>query len=284
MTAISWLRDWVKEQEQLPECLRPQDLDWCKKERLRFLEKSSALEVKGSPECFLAWNTGAIEEGTQRPVALLWARQGTLSEVEDLLRTTLQQPMIASAFVGDGEWRKVLERSGFRPLRHFVTKTISHRAVEAPLLIRRGVEVDRPFFSALAISVATHTLPPGKKGELARYSRALLKRFLRLDYGPDSEHQLLIAENGAQERLGYLLLRLDDRQRAWVVDIGVDKSYWGQGVAQFLVLSAENRLHRQGYEFYVGEISAANERSLYVATELCGFSPNRELWIRETHD
>ena len=280
MKELEWLKQWVEAQDNFSECLRPEDLEWCRAQRLQYLAGEPELKVVGDSNRFLAWNINAVEEDTQSSLSLLWGRAGTAGELRELFTRDCESPEVVSAFVHETEWRELLTDIGFYPLRHFVTKQMAEQSVEGPYVIRPATEADRSFFSALAVSVAVHTLPPGRKSELANYSRSLLKRFLRLDFGPSAEHRLLIAEEGAA-KVGYLLLRTDDRNRAWVVDIGVDKSAWGRGVAQFLVLSAENQLLDEGYEFYVGEISAANSRSFYVSTELCGFSPNRELWRRD---
>ena len=277
--ALTDLKYWVESRESFPECLRPEDLEHSRSQRLAYLESGQTPTVLGSDDGFLAWDATALERDTQRPLALLWASDG---KVDSLLEQSKQEfenlPLVASAFFSDGDWCDILLDSGFYPLRSFVTKPMSHQSIDYPFTIRLGKESDRSFLTALAVTVASHTLPPHRKSELAAYHRILTQSLLKLDYSEGSEHRLYVAEDEARQRVGYLLLRLDDRKTAWVVDIGVQKSHWGQGVAQFLVLTAENRLLEEGFEFYVGEISASNERSFYVATKLCGFQPNRQLW------
>jgi GNAT superfamily N-acetyltransferase len=285
MKDLDWLTQWVNKQEKFPECLRPQDLKRCREQRLSFLRSGQKLTVVGQETSFLAWDTSAIEQDTQTPIALLWGRHGALNCLEQLLCDSDQKlagrPLVVSAFVHQTAWMELLQSQGFYALRHFVTKDMRPQSVDPAYLLRPGKESDRATLSALALSVCVHTLPPHQESELGRYRRSLLQTLLKLDYGPKSEYELLIAEDKQGESLGYLLLRCDAHKTAAVVDIGVDKSHWGEGVAQFLVLSAENHLIERGFEFYVGEISAANRRSFYVATEICGFSPNRQLWRRD---
>lgn len=273
------LKSWVESQSSFPECLRPEDIEHSRRQRLTYLESGQTPTVVQSEDGFLAWDTSASERDTQRPLALLWASQG---EVDTLLEQSKREfnelPLVASAFFSQGDWCETLLRYGFYPLRSFVSKPMSRQSVSYPFTIRLGKESDRSFLTALAVTVASHTLPPHRKSELSAYNRILTQSLLKLDYSKSSEHRLYIAEDQGRQRVGYLLLRLDDRKTAWVVDIGVQKSHWGQGVAQFLVLTAENHLIEEGFEFYVGEISASNERSFYVATKLCSFQPNRQLW------
>lgn len=284
MSAPPWLREWVERQTSFPECLRAQDLEEHRSRRLALLETDPQLLVVGEEACFLAWDRQAEEQDTQQPIALLWARQGPLSSLRPLLEQSFSElrelPHYVACSVDDDGWRELLLELGFSAWRHFVTKSMRTRAVESSLSMREGEESDRSFFTALAASVARHTLPPEGQSELALYRRALLQRLLRLPYGRDSEHRLLIAEDSEGLKLGYLLLQLRPPHTAYVVDIGVDRNHWGSGIAQFLVLSAESELVGKGYEFYVGEISAANSRSFRVATEYCSFRPNRTLWRR----
>ena len=235
-------------------------------------------------ESFLAWDTSVLEPETQSPVALLWASEGSLASLGELLAesaASLGLPLIASAFVGQRDWINLVQSQGFYAIRHFVTKEMGPRSVESPFLLRVAEERDRAFWIALALRVAGHTLPPHREAQLGCYRKSLLQSLSKLDYGPDSEYDLLIASDDVGQSLGYLLLRTAPGKTAWVVDIGVEESHWGEGVAQFLVLSAENLSFARGFEFYVGEISAANHRSFGVATEICGFSLNRQLWRRD---
>ena len=273
------LKAWVESQSSFPECLRPEDLEHSRSQRLAYLESGQAPRLFQEQDSFLAWDATALERDTQKPLALLWASKGKVDALlEHSKRELSELPLVASAFFSEGDWCETLLGHGFYPLRSFVSKPMSSQSIDYPFTLRCGKESDRSFLTALAVTVASHTLPPHRQSELSAYSRILTQSLLKLDYSEGSEYRLYVAEDSGRQRVGYLLLRLDERRTAWVVDIGVQKSHWGQGVAQFLVLTAENLLLKKGYEFYVGEISASNERSFYVATQLCGFRPNRQLW------
>lgn len=278
------LREWVESRQAFPECLRAEDVEGARRQRLEFLDSLPSLLVLEDGPAFLAWDTHATEVDTGTPLALLWAWEGTPEQLRPLLQRSgheLQDlPQMASAFATQHEWSKVLEECGFVPWRHYVTRPISAREIEAPYSLRQAGAADRPFFSALAVQNVVHTLPPQSESAAATYRTALLQRILRLRYGPGTPHEILIAEDEDGEALGYLWLETGSTHTAFVVDIGVNPSCWGRKVAQFLVLSAENELLTRGYEFYVGEISARNRRSYRVATEICGFFSNRVLWRR----
>lgn len=285
MTGRTALESWVQSQSGFPECLRAEDLEYCRQKRLDYLGSGNSPTIVQAGDLFVAWDAKCLERDTGKPLAMLWATNSPNEKFQELLIQSAQEldplPLVASAFTQQLDQMNALQQSGFYPLRHFVTKSMGRQSVNFPYQMREGAENDRPFFSALAVSVASHTLPPNRQSDLGAYNRILVKSLLKLDYTRDSENRLLIAEDEDGERVGYLLLRTDERKTAWVVDIGVSKSHWGKGVAQFLVLSAENQLIEEGYQFYVGEISAANKRSLWVSTKLCGFSPNRQLWRRD---
>lgn len=282
------LKAWVDAQDTFPECLRSEDLEYCRRQRLDFLASGASPIILEQNDAFVVWDTTAVERDTQNSVALLWASQGSQDETCQLIERSKQElsdrPLVVSISVDAEGQAKALKERGFYQLRHFVTKEMTRQELTHSFKVRVGTENDRSFLTALAVSVASHTLPPQCKLKQGQYNRILLQSLLKLDYGPDTENLLLIAEDEDENRLGYLLLRLDQRKTAWVVDIGVTKSHWGQGIAQHLVLSAENQLIERGFEFYVGEISAANERSFYVATKLCGFKPNRQLWRYDPQD
>lgn len=278
------LTDWVKARQAFPECLRPEDVEAARSRRLAYLSSPHSLLVIEDGPAFVAWDTQGTEIDTGAPLALLWASEGSPRQLQPLLERSRAKlgdlPQMASAFATQHEWMQVLEDSGFVPWRHYVTRPMAAREIEAPYSLRQAGPADRPFFSALAVQNVAHTLPPQSAGAAATYRTALLQRILRLRYGPETSNEILIAEDEDGEPLGYLWLETGSEHTACVVDIGVNPSYWGRKVAQFLVLSAENDLLARGYQFYVGEISAANRRSYRVATEICGFFSNRVLWRR----
>lgn len=279
-----FLQEWLHRQITFPRCFLPRQRETILAAKEASLEQDELVAV-GSQEAFMVWERGLEEEDTGRPVAELWGAGGELHQWPSLLQQSAERLPDLTLLIEiepQSDLRQTLSHNGFDLERHVITREPQKHdlstAQQSRYRLRAGRELDRTLLCTLAADHMVHTLPPGREDDLALYTASILRRFRTLDFGPDSDYELLIAEED-RRAVGYILLHMT-AEGAYLLDTGVRRSHWGKYVAQFMTRATENLLVDHGVDLLYAEVSAANRRSFVTACRSLKFQHRLDMWLR----
>lgn len=146
--------------------------------------------------------------------------------------------------------------------------------------IRRARSLDLPWLRQLMVDSAIYNIPVGRDIPNAEVQKAVLRDFQGIVDGAD-DLVILVAENEHSERLGFMLLMLNQWSNATgeaqgqVYSIAIEPKYWGSAAASALVKEAAKITGRHGHRYLVGQITADNQRmkqkSLRMGFEVEGY-------------
>lgn len=151
------------------------------------------------------------------------------------------------------------------------------------ILVRRALPRDYPWVQRLAVESSVYGIPYGRDIP-NRAVMAAVRQELR-DFparvGDDPSSTLLVAcAADTGERLGYLILRLDDvgpatgERQSFIHDLAVAPAHWGRKVGHRLVEEAAKATAAAGLRYMTAEVTADNQRTVATALRL-GFSIER---------
>lgn len=277
---------WTESQSSFVECLRQEDLESIRSERLALLNQPEQLSLFGTENGFIAWRLDQISYDNGDSLAVYLGHQGPEQELPALIRASSEdltgRTLVVEVPVESISTAEILYENGFTKQRYRLTRVPTEHNLDTPrqgqFELRLGGELDRLFLCSLAGDNAVYTMPPGYQDNLEQYTKSIMERLRVLDYSTESDYDLLIAQDKSSGKsVGYGLLRATSEDVVVLEDIGIRKSYWGRYVAQFIIRSIENLLIAHNFNFLVIEISAANRRSYLTARKSLGFKPKTEL-------
>lgn len=87
--------------------------------------------------------------------------------------------------------------------------------------------------------------------------------------------------DGTSQRVGYIMLDLASIEsstgeaQCMIVDLAVQRNYWGRWVVNHLVKAAARLTAERGLKYLVGEVTASNQRTLGTALKRLDFKVER---------
>ncbi|HEY4001092.1 MAG TPA: GNAT family N-acetyltransferase [Candidatus Xenobia bacterium] len=246
-----------------------------------------------APDGFIGLVTGQIDAITQEPQARIFDRAGAcealLPEAIEAARQSRADWLITLVEVDDTAWEESLQRAGFavesyRIAKRFRTPHETEQALQVRGVYRvRPAEANDLLPVALLSTVSSQqAIPAGRSvNELevkGRFMDAHLATVL------DETLCFLVAETVSDDELvGYMKIRLcqdettSDEIVGYIEDFSVAQAHWGMA-SHSLFFGIEQALHAKGVEVLVGDISAANGRSLAGATRKVGLQVEFQRW------
>ncbi|MEW6278057.1 MAG: GNAT family N-acetyltransferase [Candidatus Eremiobacterota bacterium] len=143
--------------------------------------------------------------------------------------------------------------------------------------VREADEQDLAWVVALAEQCVVFGIPAGRPlsdGEVRENARRNLATLPAAALENPAVKVLVAFDAETGERLGYLILTLDERDaltgtpQSFIYDLAVDPRHWGRYVVHRLVRRAAQVTAEHGLSFMVGEVTVDNERTLVQARRL----------------
>jgi ribosomal protein S18 acetylase RimI-like enzyme len=135
--------------------------------------------------------------------------------------------------------------------------------------IRKAKEEDLQAVIELAVEAIEHSL-----SNLRQVPKTLVRELRRKDL--QSLYQLIklphvgifVAEDPQQKFLGHVIVLSDQieaptgESQGWIFDLSVIPEYWGAGLAQKLMETAENFIKERGLKYIGLSVTSANHRAV----------------------
>lgn len=156
------------------------------------------------------------------------------------------------------------------------------------IYVRDGEIKDLEFVKELAIDMAKFSVPETRfiTPDLINAKVAKVVSSLALEIPGNSNLHILIAETNSKEKVGYLILILNQIEdttgepQAYVADIAVKQEYWGKYVWKYLVKEAEKIAKDKGFSYLAGTVSANNPRMLKALIKFLGYQIERHQLVK----
>lgn len=121
---------------------------------------------------------------------------------------------------------------------------------------------------------SVYNVPHGRDVDHDLVKLAALSDFQAISEG--AELVVLVAQNEASERMGALLLQLDQisqttgELQGQVYSLAIEPRFWGTPAADRLVHEAAKLTGQRGHRYLVGQVTADNKR-MYLKAQRMGF-------------
>lgn len=141
--------------------------------------------------------------------------------------------------------------------------------------VREANPGDYPWVAQLMGDSSVYSVPVGRDIPNTEVKAAVLGEIHEIVSGVE-DLTILVAENEDAERMGLLLLQLDESSRltgesqGQIYSLAVEPKFWGTPAVARLVQEAARVSARHGHKYLVGQVTAANRRT-YLKSLRLGF-------------
>jgi hypothetical protein len=133
------------------------------------------------------------------------------------------------------------------------------------IYVRPARTLDLPWLQQLMVDSSVYNIPVGRDIANDDVKRAAANDFQKIVDGVE-DLVILVAENEEAERMGVMLLKLNQcsqatgEPQAQVYSLAIEPKFWGSAAATKLVREAAKLTGEHGHRYLVGQITADNRR------------------------